>query len=294
MLASAFDTVADTEMAIETYEAMEQEDDRRLYYLAIYGLLQAMYVQQDAVEAMMWAFEPNAEPRYKIENEPDAVEVREVRNKAIGHPTKDGDIKSKKKPGVQMSYHIVQRSIHKGGFTVLTAYANRDSTFTPYSIPDLILKNRTAVARVLQRIYDKLQAAEMGHRQSFRDEKLAAIFPEMLSYYFEKIFSGTRTPRGDRGEFAKIHVPLIAEVVREFRQALEKRGLLNSSSNYEYYLAEVEYPIQELLLYFEGEGSLKNAQSADIFVYFVREHMDKLRAMAEELDEEYGSEAAEA
>src|SRR5712692_6033124 len=83
MLASAFDTVADTEMAIETYEAMEAQADRKLYYLAIYGLLQAMYVQQDAVEAMMWAFEPNAQPMYKIENEPDAVEVREVRNKAV-------------------------------------------------------------------------------------------------------------------------------------------------------------------------------------------------------------------
>src|SRR5260370_39346566 len=122
MLASAFDTLADTEMAIQTYEAMEEAEDPRLYYLAIYGLLQAMYVQQDAVEAMMRAFEPHAQPAYKIEDEPDAGEIRAIPNKAVGHPTKDGDVNSKKKPGVQMSYYIVQHSMRQGGFTLMTAF----------------------------------------------------------------------------------------------------------------------------------------------------------------------------
>ena len=92
MLASSFDTVADTEYAIVTYEAMPAGEHTGMLYLLIYGILQALYVQQDAVESMVRAFEPNAQRRYRIEDEPEAGEIRKIRNRAIGHPTKDGDV----------------------------------------------------------------------------------------------------------------------------------------------------------------------------------------------------------
>jgi hypothetical protein len=256
------------------------------YNLHIYGLLQALYVQQDAIESMVRALEPNAVRQYRIEQEPEAQEVRRVRNKAIGHPTKDGDARNSK-DGKQMAHHIVQHSMRKGGFTLLTAFQDGDYTFTDYSIPELIDKNRTAAARVLQGIMDKLEAAEMEYRKVFKDEKLADIFPETLGYYFEKIYSGTDEPQSADGVFAKMHVDLIAHQVQTLRQALDKRGLLNKSSNYEYELAEVEYPITQLQQYFEGEGSLKDHRTADIFVFFVRDRIQKLEKMAQELDTEY-------
>jgi hypothetical protein len=286
MLASAFDTVADTEMAIQTYETLDASPDLGVRYLHIYGLLQALYVQQDAIESMVRALAPNAVPQYRIEQEPEANEVRKVRNKAIGHPTKDGDA-WKSKDGKQMAYHIVQHSVCKGGFTLLTAFQDGDHTFTDHSIPELIDKNRTAVARVLQRIMDKLETAEREHRNMFKDEKLADIFAATLDYYFEKIYSGTDEPKGGDGAFAKIHVDLIARQIQTLREALEKRGLLNRSSNYEYELAEVEYPIAQLQHYFDGQGSLKDHRAADIFVFFVRDRIRKLERMAQELDAEY-------
>jgi hypothetical protein len=53
MLASAFDTASDTEMAIQTYETLDASPDLGVRYLHIYGLLQALYVQQDAIECVL-------------------------------------------------------------------------------------------------------------------------------------------------------------------------------------------------------------------------------------------------
>lgn len=102
MLASALDVVSDTEWAITSYEHGEYADYGTLY-LVIYGLLQAMYVQQDALENMVRALERNGQ--YKIESEPEVKYIRGVRNDAVGHPTKQGDARPKKdgRPGEQIS-----------------------------------------------------------------------------------------------------------------------------------------------------------------------------------------------
>jgi hypothetical protein len=220
MLASSFDTVADTEMAISTYEAMPDPVDVGMRYLSIYGILQCLYVQQDSVESLVRAFEPNTKPMYKIESEPEAAEVRMIRNRATGHPTKEGDVNSKKKPGVQMSHFIVQQSMNKDGFTLMTCFSDRRHTFTDVSIPELIQNNRAAVERVLTRIMKKLEAAEMEHREIFRAERLADLFPETLDYYFEKVLAGTANTSGPDGQWGGTHLNMIADKVRLFRDAL--------------------------------------------------------------------------
>lgn len=287
MLCSAFDTVADTEMAIKAYEATPDVPDVGARYLAIYGILQCLYVQQDAVESMVRALEPGKQRAYCIESEPEADEVRKIRNKAVGHPTKEGDVNSKKKPGVQMSHFIVQHSMHKGGFRLMTTFADKTHTFMDVSIAGLIEKNRTVVERVLARIMQKLEAAEMEHRMEFKEEKLAELFPVTLDYFFEKILAGADDPASPDGQWGRTHLEVIAEKVQLFREAIQKRGLLNNSTDWEYYLAEVEYPLRELLSYWQGSGSLSDSRAAEIFAYFLRDKVLKLLESAKELDKEY-------
>ncbi|MEK9135638.1 MAG: hypothetical protein AAB393_00835, partial [Bacteroidota bacterium] len=251
------------------------------------GILQCLYVQQDALESMVRAFEPNAQPLYRIESEPEAEEVRKIRNKATGHPTKEGNVKSKKSPGIQMSHFIVQHSMRKSGFTLMTSFADGNHTFTDVSIPELIQKNRITVERLLKGIMTKLEVAEMEHRTQFRGERLADLFPETLGYYFEKVCAGTDSPTSPDGQYGGIHLKMIAEEVQAFRVALQKRGLLNRYSHYEYYITEVEYPLGELQKYWEGAGSLRDPRAAHIFAFFLRDKIFKLQHMAEELDQEY-------
>ncbi|MGH9663197.1 MAG: hypothetical protein ACRD9L_02090, partial [Bryobacteraceae bacterium] len=77
VLASAMDVISDTEWAITSYEHGEYAD-RGMLYLVLYGLLQAMYVQQDGLEHLVRALEGNEQ--YKIEIEPEAAYIRKVRH----------------------------------------------------------------------------------------------------------------------------------------------------------------------------------------------------------------------
>jgi hypothetical protein len=46
---SAPDAIGDTQLAIGTYQCLEEKDDIGFNFLAVYGILQVFYVQQDAV-----------------------------------------------------------------------------------------------------------------------------------------------------------------------------------------------------------------------------------------------------
>jgi hypothetical protein len=82
MLCSALDVLDDTELAILAFYDGEREDAWEGHrYLGLYGVLQAAFLQQDALEtihrALGYPFEAGA-----------ALEaIRSTRNDAVGHPT---------------------------------------------------------------------------------------------------------------------------------------------------------------------------------------------------------------
>ena len=285
-LTSAIDTVSDSEHEIRKYETTPAEEESGSLRLVIYGILQALYDQQTAVESLVRAFEPNAQRSYRIEDEPEAAEIRKVRNRAIGRATREGDV-LKSTNGERASFQIVQRSIRKTGFTLMITSADGHHSLMEVSIRTLIEKNRTMVTRILQRIKDKLSSAESKHRKQFRAENLAEIFPETLDYYLEKILTGADSPASGDGQWGKIHLEIVAARLQDFRSAMERRGLLSPAGNYESSLKEVEYPLAELQQYYEGAGALKDSRAAAIFAYFIREKVRKLKEMAVQLDTEY-------
>ena len=65
---------------------------------------------------------------------------------------------------------------------------------------------------------------------------------------------------------------------------------MNGSSNWKYTLEEVEYPLNELLSYWTGSGSLKDSRAAEIFAYFLQAKVLELLEFAKKLDEEYQEE----
>src|SRR5579862_2042092 len=74
MLACAMDVVSDTEGAIISYERADSTD-LGMRYLLIYGLFQAMYLQQDALRNMVHALEGNEV--YQLDSEPEAMSIRQ-------------------------------------------------------------------------------------------------------------------------------------------------------------------------------------------------------------------------
>ncbi len=83
-LCSCLDVIGDTELAIAAYIHKEFSQNTGANYLAVYGLLQTLFLQQDALFHLCEAL-GIGDPR---DNYPRLKEIREDRNASVGHPTK--------------------------------------------------------------------------------------------------------------------------------------------------------------------------------------------------------------
>lgn len=275
-LCSSLDVIGDTEWAFEAYAKMPEPKSVGENYILLYGILQVMFVQQDAVAHLAESLD------IPYCADPVITSIREVRNSSIGHPTKRGRGK-----GTAFNF-ISQISMHKSGFTLLTTYATHDTTFQHVDIPPLIESQRNLLKTALNDVLEKLKEEEMKHKEEFKSKKLADVFPPTLGYFFEKI--GEAIHGNKPSEFGAIHVDLVVKLIESFKAALEERGLLGAHDSIDYDLNLIEYPLEELRQFFiNPEASKLNARDADIFKYFLKKHIDGLIRFAEEIDEDYAN-----
>ena len=107
ILISSLDVVEDTNLAIESYSKhFGTKMEFASGYLEVYGVLQALFVQQAAVKNIYKSF------GITFENSEVLNEIGLARNKAIGHPM---DQRNK------FSYYITRVSMRWEGFTLLKA-----------------------------------------------------------------------------------------------------------------------------------------------------------------------------
>lgn len=277
-LCSSLDTIGDTELALDAYAGIAEPESDGEKYLMLYGVLQVLFVQQDAVTHLAEALDIP----YTVD--PVITEIREVRNDSIGHPTKRGGGKGR-------AFNFISRiSMSKGGFTLMTSYAAAaDTKFQHINIPQLVESQRVILRTTLCAVIEKLKEEEMKHREEFEGKKLSEAFPQTLSYYFGKMDEAIHgsAPR----EFGAAHLKFVAETVESFKSALSERDLLDAYDSITYELNLIEYPMSELGKFFENpQESRLNAQDAYIFMFFVKKHIDTLITIAGEIDEEYASE----
>lgn len=106
-ICSSLDTIGDSLLSIEDNVEAEYSESTGLKYIFTYGILQALFIQQDAMKHLSEAFKINYIATEKL------LKIRALRNTAIGHPTKN----SVKK--VTYYNYIARMSLHKWGFTLL-------------------------------------------------------------------------------------------------------------------------------------------------------------------------------
>ena len=167
-------------MAVESYLALPESDDVGARYLTVYLVLQVLYVQQNAIKELTRAFSLSYNP------DPALEAIREIRNKTTGHPTRRGDAQSSK-VGRQSSHFLARYSIRKGGYKLMTTYADGRTEFQDVDILDLVAKQRAEIRSTLERVCEALKAKEMTHREQFKGEKLVDHFPPGTGYMMSKI-----------------------------------------------------------------------------------------------------------
>lgn len=283
MLCSALDVIEDTDCGLEAFlttDVNHFNDGNK--YVYVYGTLQALFVQQDALEHMAEAIE------IPYTRESTLTEIRKIRNNSIGHPTKS----DRQTP---IAFNFISRiTIGNQGFTLATAYGDGTQTcYKDVDIPDLIAKQRSILSGVLCDVIETLRRAEMEHRTTFADKKLTDTF-RSLSSLFKQVFEGIFNPKSEHAKNGASNVDSILNSIEQFKVDLAERGILGAYEGITHNLEILDYPLHALRTYFRSPSETHiNEKDAYIFADFAERRVQELLESAKELDEEYGQDDTE-
>ena len=280
-LCASMDLVEDSQLAIDAYRGAESDSDGALY-LAVYGLLQAFFLQQDAVAHLGRAL------GIPISEDQELKAVREARNDIVGHPTMR---RGKKKKEAFTTHSISRWSLSTDAIEVFSSDEQASSLYQRrFRISELIEKQRQGIARALSAIQSELARREREHVAKFSGQPLTAVFPQTLDYTFSKIAEGIRSA-GLHG-LARANLQSVAGILASFRDALVQRGELPANEHLEYDLAQLDYPLERLAKYLDDpNGDALSAEDAEIYRFYIERKFDDLIAIAKEIDEAYGENA---
>lgn len=144
---AAKDWIQDTAEAIFTHRKSGFSSDRYQAYIELWGVLQALFVQQDAIEEMFYAVELDWVPPKKASA---WRALRDLRNLVAGHPTRQGNspVRRSVTPRAAMSYSSIGVKVYEQG----------RSRSEQLNIGDMIDAYDDEAAAYLQQVLEKLEA----------------------------------------------------------------------------------------------------------------------------------------
>lgn len=220
-LTSALDVLEDSSWAVEYYCDMEYPADMRGKYLYTYGLLQALFLQQDAINSISQALFGNS-INYK-ENYPKAYKVRELRNDVVGHPTNRG--------GNRFIY-LAQIHMEKESFFYIDEdSANESNNGVTVDVFAAISDSAKCINNILKDSLDALDSEFREYIDEHRGKKMKDIF-DNLGYAKEKVMLNTTIK--DWGYNAT------KDMVKKCEIELEQRyGSSDTLDSYKYLLGSI-------------------------------------------------------
>lgn len=197
-LCSVIDAIEQTELVINTFSFNSYESTGD-FYLGIYGFLQAMYVQTDAIKHLCQVLniDENITEKYSR-----LLEIRDVRAATVGHPTlknrhyihgeetieKKGE---KKQTNSLKSYNFVSRAfLSKEKITLISYYNDGSMKQKEIEPNELIADQQKFISEILDNVYFRLIKEEQDHKEKFRMEKLQDIFSQIRYFGIEQTTKG--------------------------------------------------------------------------------------------------------
>lgn len=272
-ICSSLDVIGDTALCIEDYLSSSYPSTDGLKYIFTYGILQALFLQQDAVRHLSEAFDVPHTPSAAL------MKIRDIRNAAIGHPTKHQVKQSK-------HYNYISRmSLSKTGFTLMRSSPEDDSHFVDVDIYAIISEQLTDIESSLSTIAEKLKEADRMHREKFGGKLIADIFHSSTSYLFEKVAEGIHSPSDGDKSFGLSMLGSIEKMYMQFESSLQERGELSEYTRYD--LEEYKHAMAVLREYLSGNQRGQGERDARIYLFYLREQHNHFVKVAEEVDVEY-------
>lgn len=180
---TSFDNIYDAQQAIERFKLGDTGK------LGVFGLLQAMTVQQDAIKHLEQAVGLNPT---LLTDMPILKEIRNVRDETVGHPT---NTKRSKGKNTYQEGTITYTSMWAGeqgatghGFLEYYIWSNLGSERKSVDLNAAISDQGPQLSTVLQKVINELEKKETAHKNKFKGNRLNESFHQ-VGYLFSKLYS---------------------------------------------------------------------------------------------------------
>lgn len=276
------DTIADINEMLNEYSKIKKFDSPNHGRIMLYGILQGMYIQQDALENLLWIFyKDNKKSKkdrkiYWDKDYQDVWKIREARDSFAGHPTDDGK-----------GYHLIQPNyIDVTGFSVWSEFKKGDFKQEYIPLKKLLRQQQIAICNILDNLIKEIEYSEMKHKKKFTNESLLTIIKNVdygLSKLNESIFSDNY----GISEFAKVTFETVKEMYQKFINGIINRyGSIEAIDHFEDLKRKIDYDIEKINSFLDNNQMFMNPE-AEVFSDHLKMLFMKLSNLAKEIDEEF-------
>lgn len=269
-ICSSLDVIGDTVLSIEDYIDMDYPKKIGLQYICTYGILQALFIQQDAIKQLSLVFKLDYEIGDILLN------IRKLRNASIGHPTNNNEKK------IKYFNYISRMSLSKEGFCLHRSSENNRMEVINIDLIEMLCEQLLEVRVKYQYISDKLKEVDFMHKEKYKNKLISDLFHSGMSYQFEKIGEGLRDIKNGR-EFGTTMLLSIEKIFVDFKILIEERNEMNEYLEYD--LKEYFFAIEKLKKCFFDNN--REEFDANIYLYYLRDNCKHFVEIAKEIDSEY-------
>lgn len=273
-ITASIDVLEDSSWAIEYYVENDYPSNMKGKYLYTYGLLQALFVQQDAADNIYKVF---FDEKIKWKDEyPEAYAVREMRNDVTGHPLNRDN---------HFFIYLVQMDMEKDSISYLKDDVDsKKHQSVNVNLMGSIEDSAKCINHVLSKVLEKLDSEHKAYINAHKNVKMVKIF-QGLSYASEKIICQDPV----MGDF---HYESTKDMVKKCREELVKRyGSENAIEAYKYTFNEID----ELYDLIDNEIPQSNVSKKDDVIYRLKENLlsklECLVGLCKETDEYFENES---
>lgn len=274
---TSLDVIEDSQIAIDDYTNLSEFSSSEKGYLYVYGILHALYLQQDALcnlNKSLFGQDIDFKKDY-----PELYNIREIRNNSIGHPTDRGNGKS---------FHGISRmTIQKKGFQMMSSFpkTGEEDEFTDINVLSCIETQGGLFKVILNQTMEKLKSDFDNHKSKFKNDKLLSLVPPTIGYKFSKLYENIDKDY----PLVESNFSQISAIYKEVKQGIiERYSSLSALSGIELNTAMLDYLIDRIrrdLI----ENKIDDKLELQIFIDALKSHFDELKLMIVEIDEEFSS-----
>lgn len=277
-ICSSMDAIGDAELAIAAFREGNFASKPELY-LALYGLFQSLFVQQDATSDLLEGLGLDID----LERFPRTQEIREIRNLAFGHPTKYE--RGRRDAKITKHSFIVRISLGKDSFELHETDAASGTKYHTYNTAEIIRDHASDVERALRDGLTRLQEEDLEHRVQFRSEPLTGCFPTSLSWSLGKV--GEAASGAGLMELSRVGVAEASSALDCLEATLKKRGLrLETYDVLKHTASEARLSLATIESWIDGSSEYE-PHIILILVRDLQQKFETLRRVSKEIDEEY-------